>query len=35
LRRGSPPVPSMAIDEAKKIRDAVGPKDPEPAKDAA
>jgi hypothetical protein len=29
LRRGSPPTPSMAIDEARKIRDAVGPKDGE------
>jgi uncharacterized iron-regulated membrane protein len=35
LRRGSPPTPSMAIDEAKKIREAVGAKDATPAKDAA
>jgi hypothetical protein len=25
VKRGSPPVPSMAIEEARKIRDAVGP----------
>ena len=24
VRRGAPPSPSMAIDEARKIRDAVG-----------
>jgi len=29
LRRGSPPTPAMAIDEARKIRDAVGTKDAE------
>jgi Putative Actinobacterial Holin-X, holin superfamily III len=27
LRRGSPPAPSMAIDEARKIRDAVSPRE--------
>jgi uncharacterized membrane protein len=27
LRRGSPPTPTMAIDEARKIRDTVGTKD--------
>jgi uncharacterized membrane protein len=27
LRRGSPPTPAMAIDEARKIRDTVAPKD--------
>ncbi len=25
VKRGSPPVPSMAIDEARKIRESVGP----------
>jgi uncharacterized membrane protein YqjE len=25
LKKGSPPVPSMAIDEARKIRESVGP----------
>jgi tetrahydromethanopterin S-methyltransferase subunit G len=30
LRRGSPPSPTMAIDEARKIREAVGPRE-EPA----
>jgi hypothetical protein len=25
MRRAAPPVPSMAIDEARKIRDTVGP----------
>jgi hypothetical protein len=29
LRHVSPPVPAMAIDEARKIREAVGPKDTE------
>jgi len=27
LRRGTPPTPTMAIDEARKIRDTVGAKD--------
>lgn len=27
LRRGTPPTPTMAIDEARKIRDTVGTKD--------
>jgi hypothetical protein len=27
LRRGSPPAPTMAIDEARKIRDAVSPRE--------
>ncbi len=27
LRRGAPPTPTMAIDEARKIRDTVGAKD--------
>ena len=27
LRRGAPPTPTMAIDEARKIRDSVGAKD--------
>jgi hypothetical protein len=27
LRRGSPPSPTMAIDEARKIREAVGPRE--------
>jgi tetrahydromethanopterin S-methyltransferase subunit G len=27
VRRGSPPSPKMAIDEARKIRDAVGPRE--------
>jgi uncharacterized membrane protein YgcG len=29
LRRGAPPTPTMAIDEARKIRDAVGAKEGE------
>ncbi|MGA2469744.1 MAG: phage holin family protein [Solirubrobacteraceae bacterium] len=31
LRHASPPTPTMAIDEARKIRDAVGPKEPDAA----
>ena len=27
VRRGSPPSPTMAIDEARKIREAVGPRE--------
>jgi len=27
MRRGSPPSPKMAIDEARKIREAVGPRE--------
>jgi hypothetical protein len=30
LRRGSPPSPTMAIDEARKIREAVGPREDVP-----
>jgi uncharacterized membrane protein YqjE len=29
LKRGSPPVPNMAIEEARKIRESVGPSGPE------
>jgi hypothetical protein len=30
LRHGSPPAPTMAIDEARKIREAVSPSEPGP-----
>lgn len=30
LRRGTPPTPTMAIDEARKLRETVGAKDGEP-----
>ena len=31
MRRGSPPAPTMAIDEARKIREAVSPSEPQQA----
>jgi hypothetical protein len=31
MRRGSPPAPTMAIDEARKIREAVSPQEPKAA----
>jgi hypothetical protein len=31
LRRGTPPAPTMAIDEARKIREAVAAPEPQEA----